>query len=119
MSRARKDTGDWGEEQAAQHLLASGLKVLHRNVRTDAGEIDIIAADGDTFVFVEVKTFEHLNPGADPAENVHHAKQRRIGRAAGIYLSRFKREPFCRFDVITVVRAPQYRLQHFIGAFTL
>ena len=119
MTLARKATGAWGEAQAAAHLQARGYQVLQRNVRSPFGELDIVAQDGETLVFVEVKAFESLPAGGDPAENVHRAKQRRIGRCAAAYLSAFTREPPCRFDVVTVVRAPEYRLQHFEGAFIL
>lgn len=119
MTLARKATGAWGEDLAAQHLQSCGMTVLERNVRSSFGELDIVAQDGDTLVFVEVKAFEQLALGADPAENVHRAKQRRIGRCALQYLTRFQREPLCRFDVVTVVRAPQFRLEHHAGAFTL
>jgi putative endonuclease len=119
MTLARKATGTWGEDLAAEHLQGLGYTLMDRNVRFEIGELDIVAIDGDTLVFVEVKAFERLSPGADPAENVHRAKQQRIGRCALMYLTRYKREPICRFDVVTVVRAPVFRLQHFKGAFTL
>ena len=119
MSRARKDTGDWGEDLAAGHLESLGLTILRRNIRTDAGELDLLAWDKDTLVFVEVKAFERLSLGADPAENVHSAKQRRLGRIARIILAGFHPEPFCRFDVVTLVRQPDLKIQHYSGAFVL
>lgn len=119
MSRARKDTGDWGEALAAGHLEAQGYEILERNFRSELGELDLVAWGKGELVFVEVKAFERLPAGSDPAENVHRAKQRRIGRCASLYLMRYKRPPRCRFDVVTVVREPELRLQHFEGAFTL
>ena len=119
MSRARKDTGDWGEELAAAHLEAHGLTVLRRNVRTDFGELDLLAWDADTLVFVEVKAFERLASGSDPAENVHVAKQRRLARIARSILAGYRPEPYCRFDVVTVLRQPQLRIEHHRGAFIL
>ena len=119
MSRARKDTGDWGEDIAAAHLEAQGLTVLRRNVRTDAGELDLLAWDRDTLVFVEVKAFERVAPGSDPAENVHSAKQRRLAKIARIILAAYQPEPYCRFDVVTLVRQPQLRVEHHRGAFIL
>lgn len=119
MSFARKATGTWGEDCAAEHLHALGYEVLERNVRFDLGELDIIAQDADTLVFVEVKAFERMTEGSDPAENVHRRKQRQIGRLAQLYLARFPREPKCRFDVVTVVREPKLKLVHYPGAFTL
>jgi putative endonuclease len=116
---ARKATGTWGEDRAAAHLSGLGYQVLERNVRFAQGELDIIAEDGGTLVFVEVKAFESLPPGSDPAENVHRRKQRQIGRLASLYLTRYPREPRCRFDVVTVVRDPVEKLTHYPGAFIL
>ena len=100
-------------------MESKGLAILRRNVRTDAGELDLLAWDKDTLVFVEVKAFERLSQGADPAENVHFAKQKRLGRIARIILAGFQPEPFCRFDVVTLVRQPQFRVEHHPGAFVL
>jgi len=119
MSRIRKDLGDWGEAQAALHLEAKGYRIVDRNVRTGPGEIDLVAIDGDTLVFVEVKALHHALAGVDPAENVHPGKQKRIGMAARAYLTRLDHEPFCRFDVVTLVREPELRVEHHSGAFTL
>lgn len=119
MTTARQETGTWGEDLAAEHLRGLGYGIIERNVRSGLGELDIVATDGETLVFVEVKAFERLPPGSDPAENVHVSKQRRIARCAQLYLMRYDREPQCRFDVVTVVRQPTLRLQHFPGAFIL
>ena len=56
MSLLRKLLGRSGEDRAARHLAGLGYRVLERNYRTPQGEIDLIALDGDTVVFVEVKT---------------------------------------------------------------
>ena len=119
MSRRRKDLGDWGEAEAARHLEAKGLIIVGRKVRKRPGEIDLLARDGETLVFVEVKSFRRPMRGAGPAENVHGAKQGRLARAARAYLAGLEREPFCRFDVVTVVREPSPRVEHYAGAFTL
>jgi putative endonuclease len=119
MSRRRKDLGDWGEAEAARLLEAQGLRILGRQVRTKLGEIDLVAEDGDTLVFVEVKALERVYAGVDPAENVHPNKRRRLGRAAQAYLAGLERVPYCRFDVVTLVREPVVRIEHLKGAFTL
>lgn len=119
MNLDRKATGAWGEQKAAEHLESLGYTILDRNVSWRAGELDIVAQHGKTVVFVEVKAFERLPPGSDPAENVHRRKQQQIGRLAAMYLVRFKREPECRFDVVTVVREPVLKLTHYPGAFIL
>ena len=119
MTRRRKDLGDWGEAEAARHLESRGLRILGRQVRTAKGEIDLVAEDGDTLVFVEVKAFEKAEAGEDPAQNVHALKQRRLGLAARAYLARYEQEPYCRFDVITLVRRPVLHIEHHVGAFIL
>ena len=117
MSRRRKDLGDWGEDVAAAHLVAKGFRILDRRLRLGPGEIDLLAQDGETLVFVEVKAL-HGGVGMDPAENVHAAKRRRLVRAARAYLARLAREPYCRFDVVTCLREPGVRVEHLAGAFT-
>jgi putative endonuclease len=120
VSRRRKDLGDWGEAEAARHLESRGFMIVGRQVRTGLGEIDLVALDGETLVFVEVKALERIpEDGVDPAENVHRRKQRRLGLAARAYLSGLDREPYCRFDVVTLVREPVLRVEHHAGAFVL
>lgn len=119
MSRRRKDLGDWGEAEAARHLEAKGLRIVGRQVRTGLGEIDLVAFDGETLVFIEVKALRRALGGVDPAENVHAGKRRRLGLAARAYLAGMDREPFCRFDVVTLVREPALRVEHHAGAFTV
>ncbi|HCT76170.1 MAG TPA: hypothetical protein DGT23_06170 [Micromonosporaceae bacterium] len=55
MTKVRQALGEWGERVAAAHLVAAGMVLLDRNWRTAAGEIDIIARDGDAVVFCEQK----------------------------------------------------------------
>jgi putative endonuclease len=120
VSRRRKDLGDWGEAEAARHLETKGYLIVGRQVRTGLGEIDLVALDRETLVFVEVKALERIpDDGVDPAENVHRRKQRRLGLAARAYLAGLDREPYCRFDVVTLVREPALRVEHHAGAFVL
>jgi putative endonuclease len=98
----RKWLGDAGERHAARHLQQAGLRILVRQARTRFGEIDLIALDGDTLVFVEVKSRRDDRPGS-PAEAVNDGKQRRLTRAALAWLKRrglLGRR--CRFDVVAV-----------------
>lgn len=104
--------GDRGENLAARHLRDEGLKILERNFRSPVGEIDIIARDGDTLVFVEVKTRSYDDPM--PEDQVNQAKQHQITKAARFYLSRYgTSQPPARFDVVAVVwpkgQPPQIR----------
>jgi putative endonuclease len=92
--------GDRGERAAARHLRRQGLRVLLRGYRTARGEVDLIARDGRTIVFVEVKTRRR---GA-PSEAVTPEKERRLTLAALQFLQE-NRLLDCpaRFDVIAVV----------------
>lgn len=97
--------GKLGENLACDALRRQGYAILARGYRTRVGEIDIVAADGQTIVFVEVKTRRDTRCGA-PAEAVTWLKQRRIITMARHYLAvhRWHERPV-RFDVVSV-RAP-------------
>lgn len=94
--------GAQGEDAAARFLQVAGLRILDRGVRFPCGELDLIALDGDTLVFVEVKTRRSDHRGT-PSEAVDRKKQRRMTRAALQYLkSRRLLDRRCRFDVVAV-----------------
>ena len=95
--------GGRGEDLAAAFLAARGLRILERNFRSRCGEIDIVAMDGCTLVFCEVKT--RRDRGYGPPEcAVTARKQRQLRRAAAVYLSaRGVRDRECRFDVVAVL----------------
>lgn len=94
--------GRRGENIAARHLRNLGLRILERNYASPVGEIDIVARDGRTLVFVEVKTRESEQPS--PEDQVNLAKQHQVTRAARHYLSRYGVvPPPARFDVVAVV----------------
>ncbi|MCA9212247.1 MAG: YraN family protein [Planctomycetales bacterium] len=107
-------------ERAAERLLKRyGYIIVGRRVRNSFGELDVVAVDGRTVVFVEVKT--RRNESENPAEAVTDEKQRRLTRAAMAFLKRngLLGNP-ARFDVVTVVwpkgrRRPD--LRHYINAF--
>ena len=113
-----------GEQLAARFLQSLGYKILARGHRQKLGEIDLIALDGQTIVFVEVKTW-HSGAGGDPSEAVDIRKQEKLSRAALIYLKRRNLlEQPARFDVVSIVwqgnpsansSGPQIR--HFVSAF--
>lgn len=92
-----------GEEAAARFLEARGLTVLARNVRAGGGEIDLVAAEGATLVFVEVKWRKDAARGT-PAEAVTPAKRRRLLSAARAFLAESpagaRRD--VRFDVVAI-----------------
>lgn len=94
--------GPRGEAAAADYLRGQGYRILVRNYRCAAGEIDIIARQGNTLVFVEVKTRADDDP--TPEEQVNPRKQRQVTRAARTYLARYGHDqPPARMDVIAVV----------------
>jgi len=100
-STKKKDLGKRGEDIAISFLKKNKYRILERNFRTPLGEIDIIAQDGDTIVFVEVKTRENPLFG-EPFESVNYYKKKKLIRVASLYLKRFRDIPPCRFDVISI-----------------
>ncbi|MCK5645280.1 MAG: YraN family protein [Anaerolineales bacterium] len=83
---SNKTLGDFGEEVAADSLRAKGYRILARNWRTSAGEIDIIAEQNDVIVFVEVKTRTSDLYGT-PQDAITQNKRRRIIRSSLVYLT--------------------------------
>jgi putative endonuclease len=109
--------GDRGERAAARHLKRQGMRILLRGYRTRQGEIDLIARDGDTLVFIEVKARRR----GVPAEAVTPEKERRLSLAALQFLRRHNLlEVRSRFDIVAIVwpddRTPP-QIEHFKNAF--
>lgn len=105
-----------GENIAAEYLKKSGYKILERNFNTKVGEIDIVAQDKNTLVFVEVKARENTSFG-QPVEAVTQSKVRSIIHTAQLYLvSHNRQNSFCRFDVIEVLRG---EVNHIKDAFSM
>ncbi len=101
MTGDRLATGRRGEQLAAAHLRAKGYRIVERNYRCKLGEIDIVAMDGDTLVFVEVRRRNTARYGT-ALEAVSPAKQRQVARVAEVYLTR--RTPSAvRFDVVGII----------------
>lgn len=93
--------GEEAEELAARFLALQGLEVVARNYRTRFGEVDLVAREGGTLVFIEVRARSWAAFGG-AAASVDAAKQRRIVAAARHFLQRLRTEPPCRFDVLTL-----------------
>lgn len=91
-----------GEELACRYLKRKGYSIAEKNYRVRFGEIDIIAMDGETLCFVEVKARSQTDHG-HPEEFVDTHKQRKLFRAAQIYLSggKYSSRPL-RFDFVGV-----------------
>lgn len=94
--------GGAAEEAAASFLEAHGLSVVSRNFRTRMGEIDLVARDGATLVFVEVRLRSGSARFGGAAGSIDRAKRSRIIAAARQYLARVRSDPPCRFDVVTL-----------------
>ena len=102
MSRSRVMLGKIGEDLACRELEGRGYAIFARRYRQRAGELDIIARDGPTVVFVEVKAREGREFG-DAVEAVTSLKRRRMTRVALEYLVRHRLTHCpCRFDVVSI-----------------
>jgi len=95
-----------GEEIAERYLSQHGYEIVERNFRSQQGEIDLIAREGDDLVFIEVKNYSVRSYGT-PLSAVNKNKRRSIIHAARTFIYR-KRivGTNCRFDVITIYRQP-------------
>ncbi|MBQ7080467.1 MAG: YraN family protein [Fibrobacter sp.] len=118
-----KPKGNFIESQAVAYLLREGYEVVARNYAYHGGELDIVARDGATLVFIEVKSVWNNQEG-NPAARVNSLKQKKIWQTACHFLATQKAiapkgfdEP-CRFDVLST-RAYQQPLQfaHYKNAF--
>jgi len=111
--------GPHGEKIATRFLRHLGYRIIKRNYRCIAGEIDIVAADRDTLVFVEVKTRSSAD-ATDPETAVNRAKQAQLTRAAKFFVAEAgAHRVAARFDVLAIVVPERGRPQvtHFINAF--
>ena len=124
MSRdQRPQLGRLGEQLAAEHLIRRGFSIVERNYRTRWGELDIVAFDGRTLAFCEVKTRRMSAPGRSPLESVHTRKRSKVRRMAASWLVERTDRPraeHLRFDAIGVTLDAAGRLvglEHLEGAF--
>lgn len=121
MADVRHTAGRRGEDLAAEHLERLGFRVLARNHRTRFGELDLIAYDGETLVFAEVKT--RRSGAREPWENLHQRKRTQVRRMALSWLTDGGDRPFgaqLRFDGIAVLldaKGDLIRLDHLEAAF--
>ncbi len=113
-----RELGTIGERLAMEYLKAQGYKILEKNYRCSVGEVDIIAQDQDTIVFVEVKTRRNTFIAA-PYESVGKHKQKKILEVAQCYLEEkdlVNHE--IRFDVLSIVmRGATHQIEHLREAF--
>lgn len=116
-SSCQKTLGKKGEEVAAEFLKKEGYQIIERNFRCPFGEIDIIARDGKTVVFVEVKTrsSDKLSP---PYLAVKKTKREKIRKSAQYYLnSKRAGQVNCRFDIVSIVYGKDINIEVIKRAF--
>jgi putative endonuclease len=119
----RRTLGRTGEDLAAEHLVRAGFEIVERNFRTRWGELDIVAYDGRTLVFCEVKSRRVVNGDGHVFDALHGAKRAQVRKMAGMWLSERDDHPRAvqlRFDAVGVTfdRAGQMiSLEHLEGAF--
>ncbi len=102
MTRRRQQVGRAGEEAARSYLQRKGYRVAEVNFRSPFGEIDIVAFQGSTPVFVEVRTRTGSSFGT-PAESITAEKMKRLKKTAILYMKlHYGQEVSCRFDLIAV-----------------
>ena len=119
MASTRDELGHRGEDEAARHLKSLGYRIVGRRERVLRGDIDIVALDGRTVVFVEVRAKSDTSHG-HPAETVGPAKQRRIAELAAAYIRRHRLEDqSVRIDVVAVTfpAAGKPVVEHYQNAF--
>ena len=103
MQTSNQELGTFGEQLAAEYLLAEGYVILERNWRGKKTELDLIVRDHSTLVFVEVKTRRSLARGL-PSEAVTPAKLTNMRRAALEWLAGHRvSHSGIRFDVVSIV----------------
>ena len=113
------DLGQWGEERVCRYLEERNYRILDRNFRCRGGELDIVAEQGATLCFIEVKCRRSLKLGL-PAESVSTAKQRKIKHAALFYLKCHpgSESGDLRMDVVEVLRCKErVYIRHIENAF--
>ena len=98
---AAQSSGARAEQSAEDCLARAGLEIVARNYRTRFGEIDLVAREGETLVFVEVRMRSSGRFGGAAASIDSHKRARMVS-AARHFLSRLGRNPPCRFDVVTL-----------------
>ncbi len=102
MTQARQALGRAGEAAARDYLARRGVRIVAENYACAAGEIDLVGREGDTLVFIEVKTRTSRAFGS-PQLAVHWRKQRQIVKAAQWFLTEQRlSDTACRFDVLAI-----------------
>lgn len=120
-SRKNKNLGLRGEDAAARYLYMHGYEILERNWTCPIGEADIIARDGKTLVFIEVKTRSSIEKGF-PSEAVSAKKRDKYEKIALMYVQDFNEVDIpVRFDIVGIVVSGKNKaiIRHHINAFAV
>lgn len=99
---SKRDIGKKGEKIAIDYLKQQDYKIITQNYNSKVGEIDIIAQEKETLVFIEVKYRSNINYGL-PSEAINYRKIQHICRTAQWYLNQHKWDKDVRFDVIEII----------------
>ena len=111
------ETGKLGEELAKEYLAGKGFAIIATNFQSGKNEIDLICKDGETLVFVEVKT-RHSDFLVEPEFAVTRKKQNSIIKAANQYITAEDLDVESRFDIISVIIYPDHNeIEHIDNAF--
>ena len=116
----RQRDGDQAEALAAAYLERNGLRILERNYRVRGGELDLMALDGETLVFVEVRYRKSARFGG-AAASIDTRKQQRLIHAAQVYLLKHPRQANrpCRFDCVLLDTLQSAQIDWIKDAFQL
>ncbi len=110
-------SGSKAEDIAVKFLKKKGYRIISRNFKTPIGELDIIAIDGETLVFVEVKA-RHDDSFGRPFEAVDHRKKEKLRKVALCYLKKNRKEVRSRFDVLSIeMKNGSHMIEHIVDAF--
>lgn len=120
VTASRQRLGRAAEDLVAARLAAAGWRILERNARMPGGELDLVALDGETLCFVEIKARTRQDFG-QAIEAVGPRKRQRIARAAAMFLARNRSQRPCRFDVLGLDRLEDgsWRITYVRDAFQL
>jgi len=110
-------TGDMGENLAADYLLSQGFQIVARNYRSRYAEIDLIVKRENWLIFVEVKT-RSSNAWGEPESFVSNAKRKLIYDAAEDYIFKTNWQGNIRFDIVSVKPGTPPEILHFDDAIT-
>jgi putative endonuclease len=117
----KKSLGQRGEDEAAKYLKRNGYQILERGLDLRLGELDLVAVDGRTVVFVEVKTRRNTDAG-HPADAIDDFKEKRMTQAALAYLKAHGLlQHAARFDVVAITwpgSESQPKIEHTKNAFS-